>query len=307
MLTLTEDQKTAFFTDGYIVVKNLLSQDEIETLRERYAALVTGVVPAYPQRHISVRNIAGRADYGRVQVKSDNEEAVSQGPRHDRRGTQVYPSGEGKYSVERASAVEDPVDAVTKANVPSRYDAAFEAMVRDPRVVDIIEDLMGPNIKLYYDQVFAKPPYAPANRYHQDSTFWKFFASNFQTTCQILLDDATLENGCVRVMPGSQNFGLIDWDHLPYVLSEDLLEKEVALPLEAGDVTFHHSLTLHCSGPNTTPTRRRGWSLHYVSAETRYIGSPEETEKIKDLDCLEGPEPMGGWPLIRGRAFSHCV
>ena len=67
------------------------------------------------------------------------------------------------------------------------------------------------------------------------------------------------------------------------------------------------SLTLHCSGPNTTATRRRGWSIHYVSAQTRYIGTPEETEKVKKLDCLEGPEPINGWPLIRGRQFPGCV
>jgi len=307
LLTLTQEQKAAFFTDGYLVVRNLLTPEEIERLRERYAALVTGSVTGFPQRHIAVRDVAGRADYGRPQHVEETAGATSQGPRHDRRGTQVYPNGEADHAARRAAAVDDPVDAVTKVNVPSRYDAAFGAIVRDPRVVNVIEDLMGPNIKLYYDQVFAKPPYAPANRYHQDSLFWGFFASNFQITCQILLDDATPENGCVRVIPGSQDFGLIDWDHLPFVLTPGLLEREVSLPLRAGDATFHHSLTLHCSGPNTTPTRRRGWSLHYVSAETRYIGSPEESEKIKDLDCLEGSEPMGGWPLIRGRAFPDCV
>lgn len=306
-MALTEDQKTAFFTDGYLVMRNLLTPEEIDTLREHYASLVTGGVPDYPQRHISVRDVEGRAEFGRVQGGSDKERPEKQGPKHDRRGTQVYPSGEEKYSTERAAAVDDSVDAVSKADVPSRYDAAFDAIVRDPRVVDIIEDLMGPNIKLYYDQVFAKPPYAPANRYHQDSVFWRFFASNFQITCQILLDDATIENGCVRVIPGSHNFGLIDWGHLPHVLTEDLLEQEVSVSLEAGDATFHHSLTLHCSGPNTTATRRRGWSLHYVSAATRYIGTPEETERVKNLDCLDGPEPMGGWPLIRGRAFPYCV
>ena len=306
-MALTNDQKASFFKDGYIVVRNLLSQPEIETLRQRYAALATGEVPGYPQKHVSVREVEGRANYGRSQGPRAMEEAVTQSPRHDRRGTQIYPKGEEDYIDERQAPVDDPVDAVAKLNVPSRYDAAFDGVIRDPRVVDIIQDLMGPNIKVYYDQVFAKPPYAPANRYHQDSVFWKFFASNFQTTCQILLDDATPENGCLRFIPGSLNYGLIDWDHLPHILTEDLLEQEVEIPLSAGDATFHHSLTLHCSGPNTTPTRRRGWSIHYVSADTRYIGSPEETERVKDLDVLTGPEPTNGWPLIRGREFPHCV
>ena len=306
-MALTEDQKADFFREGYIVVRDLLTENELATLRERYTALVTGQVATYPSKHVSVREVEGRAAHGKAHRPPDREASIRQGPHHDRRGTQVYPRGEDDFVDQRQTPVENPIDAVTKVNLPSRYDNAFEEIVRSPKVVDVIEDLMGPNIKLYYDQVFAKPPFDKANRYHQDSVFWKFFASNFQITCQVLLDDATTDNGCVRVIPGSHRFGLIDWDHLPHILTEDLLEQEVALPLKAGDATFHHSLTLHCSGPNRTPTRRRGWSIHYVSADTRYIGSPEETDKVKELDILVGPEPVNGWPLIRGREFPHCI
>ena len=306
-MALTEDQKADFFREGYIVVRDLLTENELATLRERYTALVTGQVATYPSKHVSVREVEGRAAHGKAHRPPDREASIRQGPHHDRRGTQVYPRGEDDFVDQRQTPVENPIDAVTKVNLPSRYDNAFEEIVRSPKVVDVIEDLMGPNIKLYYDQVFAKPPFDKANRYHQDSVFWKFFASNFQITCQVLLDDATTDNGCVRVIPGSHRFGLIDWDHLPHILTEDLLEQEVALPLKAGDATFHHSLTLHCSGPNRKPTRRRGWSIHYVSADTRYIGSPEETDKVKELDVLVGPEPVNGWPLIRGREFPHCI
>tara|TARA_B100001123_G_scaffold200557_1_gene227706 strand:+ start:2980 stop:3900 length:921 start_codon:yes stop_codon:yes gene_type:complete len=306
-MALTEDQKADFFREGYIVVRDLLTENELATLRERYTALVTGQVATYPSKHVSVREVEGRAAHGKAHRPPDREASIRQGPHHDRRGTQVYPRGEDDFVDQRQTPVENPIDAVTKVNLPSRYDNAFEEIVRSPKVVDVIEDLMGPNIKLYYDQVFAKPPFDKANRYHQDSVFWKFFASNFQITCQVLLDDATTDNGCVRVIPGSHRFGLIDWDHLPHILTEDLLEQEVALPLNAGDATFHHSLTLHCSGPNRKPTRRRGWSIHYVSADTRYIGSPEETDKVKELDILVGPEPVNGWPLIRGREFPHCI
>ena len=295
---LSEAQRNLFFRDGYIVVKNLISPEEVETLREHYANLVLGGVPDFPERHISRHN---------PQQPQTLEEAAPHGEQHDRRGTQVYPKGEEAYVAQRTEPVKDPLDAINKVNVPSRHDPVFDAFVRSPKIVDIVTDLMGPNIKLYYDQVFAKPPYARANRYHQDSVFWGFFASNFQTTCQLLLDDATLENGCVRFIPGSHNFGLVNWDHLPYMLTEAVLAQEEPVPLEAGDATFHHSLALHCSGPNTTPHRRRGWSIHYVSAETRYIGTPEETDRIKQLGCLVGPEPVNGWPLIRGSEFPGCV
>ena len=306
-MALSEEQKSRFFHDGYIVVESLITPAELETLREHYEDLVLGRAPNFPQRHISVRDVEGRAGYGQARQVQTLEKPLSQGNRHNRRGTQVYPKGEEDFEAQRAMPVENPLDAVNKVNAPSRYDPVFDSFVRRPKVVDIVADLMGPNIKLYYDQVFAKPPYDRANRYHQDSVFWSFFASNFQITCQILLDDATLENGCIRFIPGSHNFGLVDWDHLPYMLTEDVLAQEVAVPLKAGDATFHHSLALHASGPNTTPHRRRGWSIHYVSADTRYIGTPEETAHIKTIDCLVGPEPTNGWPLIRGREFPGCV
>ena len=297
-MRLSDAQKKLFFQDGYIVIKNLISLDELETLREHYAKLVLGGVPDFPKRHISRHNPTQTHTL---------EPPTPHGNQHNRRGTQVFPSGEENYEEQRKVSPTDPLDTINKVNVPSRYDPVFDAFVRAPKIVDIVADLMGSNIKLYYDQVFAKPPYARANRYHQDSVFWSFFASNFQITCQLLLDDATVENGCVRFIPGSHNFGLVNWDHLPYMLTEDILMQEAPVPLAAGDATFHHSMALHCSGPNTTPHRRRGWSIHYVSAETRYIGTPEETEHIKQLGCLVGPEPINGWPLIRGSEFPGCV
>ena len=297
-MELSEAQRSLFFRDGYIVIKNLISPDELESLRERYAHLVLGRVPDFPERHVSRHN---------PQQMQTLESPIPHGALHNRLGTQVFPKGEEDYETQRKAPVRDPLDAINKVNVPSRYDSVFDTFVRLPQIVDIVADLMGTNIKLYYDQVFAKPPYARANRYHQDSVFWSFFASNFQITCQLLLDDATVENGCVRFIPGSHNFGLVNWDHLPYMLTEDVLAQEVPVPLAAGDATFHHSLALHCSGPNTTAHRRRGWSIHYVSAETRYIGTPEETEHIKQLGCLVGAEPVNGWPLIRGNEFPGCV
>ena len=307
-MPLSDEHKERFFEDGYIVVENLITEHDLEKLRRHYEYLVLGRVPEYPQRQVSMRDVEGRPDFGNAHKPGKEDTAKSHGKNHNRCGTHVYPKGGEEYENERLKPVENPIDAVIKMNVPSRFDDVFDSFVRGPRIVDIIEDLMGPNIKLYYNQVFAKPPYGPANRFHQDSVFWSFFASNFQITCQVLLDDSTVENGCVRFIPGSHQFGLVGWDHLPYILTEDVLAMEVPVPLKAGDATFHHSLTLHCSGPNTTPFRRRGWSIHYVSADTRYIGSPEETEYIKEFqDCLDGPEPMNGWPLIRGRSFPGCV
>lgn len=299
-MSLTEIEKGRFFKDGYIVVENLITEDELVSLRQYYEDIVLNRASEFPKDNIILRpQIDGE---GETHV----EAATSLGPNHNRRGTQIFPKGEDAYDTKRSIPVSDPLDAVQSIKAPSRNHPGFDTFVHHPRIVNIIADLMGPDIVLYYDQFFAKPPYARANRYHQDSVFWAFFASNFQITCQLMLDDSTVENGCVRFIPGIE-FGLVNWDHLPTLLTPDLLSREVAVPIRAGDATFHHSLALHCSGPNTTAQRRRGWSIHYASATTRYIGTPDESERLKSLGCLEGPEPTNGFPLISGRRYPDCL
>lgn len=59
------------------------------------------------------------------------------------------------------------------------------------------------------------------------------------------------------------------------------------LVLKAGGCRFHHGHLLHCSYPNLSDKRRRGYATHYVSARCRYVG----------------PEQNPTFPLIRGRAF----
>ena len=82
---LTGSEKRAFFEDGYVVVRELIDGDELETLRERYADLVIGRAPEFPERHIS------RRDSGQAPVL---ELPDPHGERHHRRGTQVFPKGE---------------------------------------------------------------------------------------------------------------------------------------------------------------------------------------------------------------------
>ena len=68
-------------------------------------------------------------------------------------------------------------------------------------------------------------------------------------------------------------------------------EREVAVPLEAGSCSFHHSLTMHRTDPNTSEDRRIGLTVAYMSAESKYIGK----------------DPKPDYLLVTGRAFDGCV
>lgn len=305
---LTKIQKKQYERDGYLVVRQLLNPGEVGAIRTRLEKIVLGEVPSLPPDLVTLRDVPGRGSFGNVSPRpaAPPEPPQPHTATHHRRGTQVFPAGGESYYEQLWGPVQNPLDAVSHLRV-LRTDEVLGTFVRHPKIVEIVAALMSPNIKLYYDQMFAKPPYGAANRYHQDSVFWNFFASKNLLTAWLAIDDSTVENGCVRYIPGSHQFGLVDWDHLPYLLTEEVLAQEKMTPLDAGDVVFHNSLTLHCSGPNPTPRRRWGWALHYAPAEARYIGTPQDSEHLVKIRAVDGPTPLNGFPLIHGRQFPGCA
>ena len=114
----------------------------------------------------------------------------------------------------------------------------------------------------------AKPP-------HQDSAYWKEIDPPDIVTCWMALDDSTEGNGCMRFIPGSHKKGVIEHKHLEDYRVEDKnieYENEVAVSLKAGSCTFHHSLTMHRTDPNTSPNSRIGLTVAYMSAQSKYVG-----------------------------------
>ena len=99
----------------------------------------------------------------------------------------------------------------------------------------------------------------------------------------------------MRFIAGSHKSGVIEHKHLEDFRVEEHrvdYEREVAVPLEAGSCSFHHSLLLHSSRPNTTSHSRRGLAYHYMTAESRWTDPDREQ-----------PE----YPLLRGRSYPGCV
>jgi ectoine hydroxylase-related dioxygenase (phytanoyl-CoA dioxygenase family) len=193
--------------------------------------------------------------------------------------------------------VASPIDAVRKIWELTVHDELFAAYARHPKILAVVEELIGPDIKLYADQMFLKPPlHGSVKPYHQDSPYWPIDPPAL-ATCWLAMDDATIENGCMRFLPGSHERGIIPHYHLegPHMVPEGYesfdTSEEVAVELKAGSGTFHHSLTLHQTLPNRSPHPRRAMTWAYMSARSRYTGPP--------------PQPQ--FPLLRGREYPGCV
>jgi phytanoyl-CoA hydroxylase len=187
-----------------------------------------------------------------------------------------------------------------KINNCAEHDQFFAEHASKAAILDIIEALLGSDIKRFGDQAFIKPPGGSEKTYHQDSAYFAIEPKAI-ITCWAALDDVTQQNGCLWVIPGSHIGGIVDhsqeWmvgDRKDMMVPDEALEREREVPItmKAGSCSFHHSVLLHRSGPNLTEQHRRGLATHYMSSRSRWVGDPAEKPH---------------YPLLRGREYADCA
>lgn len=183
---------------------------------------------------------------------------------------------------QRAWYIDAGVKAKTvlrKLDNPHAHRDAVMTVARDPRLVSLVESLIGPGVSVYFSQVFFKPPEGGGPKpAHQDNFYFGPSKLEGVVTAWIALDDSTLENGCLYFGDGT-NLGPV-YSHFappnePYnlQLSQDLLDRQAMTPapVRKGGVSFHHGNTFHQSGPNLSTHWRRACALHYVSNDTSFV------------------------------------
>lgn len=158
--------------------------------------------------------------------------------------------------------------------------AAWLEHARIPEVIVMVGQLIGPDVVLWGTTVFGKPA-GTGKRvpWHQDGEYWPIRPL---ATCSawIALDDATPENGCLRVIPGSHHGGRLrahDTDDSPdLALNQRLAAHEydeadaVDIVLEAGQVSLHDVYLVHGSEPNRSTRRRAGYVCRYMPASATF-------------------------------------
>jgi len=158
-------------------------------------------------------------------------------------------------------------------------DPFWVSLVSDPRLLDIAERFLGPDIGLFASHYFCKPAHTgQAVLWHQDAAYWPLEPMDV-ITLWLAIDDSTPENGCVRVVPGShreQVHELRARDDVDNVLGSEAAATvdeadAVDLSLRAGDVEVHHPNILHASNANTSPHRRCGLTIRYIPTSTKIL------------------------------------
>lgn len=157
-----------------------------------------------------------------------------------------------------------------------------EALCRHPRILDAVEDVIGPDILVFWATFFVKEPGSPAfTAWHQDSTYFGL-QPHEHVTAWVALSDANQLAGCMEVLPSRgaprqyqhENSGLKNSINAAgQVIVESLDEHGATLmELKAGEMSLHHTLCPHRSAPNRARHRRIGYGISYIPAHARVQG-----------------------------------
>lgn len=145
-----------------------------------------------------------------------------------------------------------------------------------PRILDVVEQIIGPNIVLFSSHFIAKPggDGLPVP-WHQDATYWPLSPMKV-VTVWLAVDDSDAENGCMQVIPGTHRIGAVEHhrvdDPSRYVLDMETEVDEsqaVDIVLKAGEMSLHDAWLLHGSRANHSPRRRCGYTMRYMPPEVK--------------------------------------
>jgi non-haem Fe2+, alpha-ketoglutarate-dependent halogenase len=158
-------------------------------------------------------------------------------------------------------------------------------LVRHPAILDAVEDVLGPNLLVWSTSFFIKEAHDPAFvSWHQDATYWGLSEPDV-VTAWVAFTDATVENGAMRMVPGSHGEQLAHRDTFaPHNLlsrgQEIAVEVDegrgVDVVLRAGEMSLHHVRMVHGSPANRSDDRRIGFAIRYLPTYVRQVAGGED-------------------------------
>lgn len=259
---LSEEQRQQYHKDGFLLLRGVLGRDQVERYTARARAFAQGDLPPGSERMV-VKEV--RVAKGLVQT-------------------------------------DDPEKGIWKYLNPDRYDPLFAAYPRQPQLLDVVEDLLGPDLKAFLVMFIYKPPGIDfVHPYHQDASYFHFEPHDSVLGTWLPLDRTAADNGTISVIRGSHrlavlphaapkgdavNFGVFG------VEGYDGHPDEVTLEMDAGDCLFFHSRLLHKTGANLSDRHRRVMTVHYASAHCKLTGDHHQAIKFD---------------LVRGRSYEGCI
>lgn len=164
---------------------------------------------------------------------------------------------------------------------PAQLLPSFAGLVRHPRLIEAVSQIIGPDLLVWSCGFFIKEPRTGSYvSWHQDLNYWGLDGEQ-EVTAWVALTPSTVENGCMRFVPGSHEKKVVP--HVDSFAKDNLLTRgqEIAVDvdeasavnvvLRAGQASFHHGHMFHASAPNGTNSRRVGVAIRFVAPSMKQI------------------------------------
>ncbi|HEV2186698.1 MAG TPA: phytanoyl-CoA dioxygenase family protein [Stellaceae bacterium] len=179
----------------------------------------------------------------------------------------------------------------------------FNDLIRHPRILDAVEDVIGPDILVWTSTFFIKEPGSKTfAAWHQDGAFFGL-EPNEQVCAWVALTDASKEAGCMEMLsskgePRMYHHAAMGLKHSINRAGQTIVEPfdksdPTAMALKAGEFSLHHEFAIHRSAPNHAAHRRIGLGLNYVPAQIR-VNSPVRLKAM----LVRGENKHGNFDLI---------
>ena len=209
---------------------------------------------------------------------------------------------DGRLFIAQADTITFSTHLVTRSQFLREFSAA-------PPILDLCRDLVGPDVRLYWDQAVYKKPANPEEfPFHQDNGY-TYIEPQQYLTCWVALTDTDESNGCPWVIPGWHRFGTLAHESTP--LGWRCVEsspRAVPVAAKAGDIVVFSSLTPHRTGPNLTDDVRKSYILQYApdgacmrSDDERKSGVQNDPERQYVVLRDQQPVPVPGLEREEGQ------
>ena len=217
----------------------------------------------------------------------------------------ILSAGEALALRARLEAYEAKTGGPLKAEMKHKPHLLFRwaaELVRHPRLLDAIEDVIGPDILCWSSTFFTKEARDPGFvSWHQDLTYWGLDPADV-VTAWIALSPSTGQSGAMRVAPGTHTMDVVehrdtfDPDNMLTRGQEVAVEVEesqaVTLELMPGEMSLHHVKLVHGSQPNGTDDRRIGFAVRYIPPAVRQVvGTADSASLVRGTDRFHNFEP----------------
>jgi phytanoyl-CoA hydroxylase len=260
---LSEADLEHFREQGYLAMNGLLTSEEVEDCKT------------------ALSDLANRRIAWDKRVWSQEEPYFAQGGQDAR--------------------TEDPELGLRKLAFFVHLEPRLRHAATHPRLLALVHELIGPGARMIQDMALLKPPFRGSEKpWHQDAAYFDWTPLGGVVGTWIALDEATVDNGCMQVIPGSHRDGPAPHFHVRDCQLADQrvhVQQAVTIPLQPGGILFFSALLHHGTPPNMTAARRRALQFHYAGAHCRHMTIEQHGELFSAGGAYAG---CRDWDLAAG-------